>query len=147
MVTIHGSIVIRRPVEEVFDFAADERNEPAYNPQMKSVEKITPGPVGAGTVWRTTIDQPGRAASFDVEVIDYVRPFRLESLTRTGTLDIQGALTFQAIDDGTRMDWSWDLKPKGLLKLAAPVLAAMGRRNELRIWNGFKRHLEHTAGG
>jgi hypothetical protein len=28
---IAGDIVIRRPVEEVFDVVADERNEPRYN--------------------------------------------------------------------------------------------------------------------
>ena len=32
MVRIEGEIVIKRPVEEVFDFVADERNEPRYNP-------------------------------------------------------------------------------------------------------------------
>jgi hypothetical protein len=28
---IEGAIVIRRPIEEVFDFVADERNEPRCN--------------------------------------------------------------------------------------------------------------------
>ena len=34
MVRIEGQIVIDRPVEEVFDFVADETNEPRYNPRM-----------------------------------------------------------------------------------------------------------------
>ena len=38
MVHIKGQIVIDRPVEEVFDFVADERNEPRYNPRMRRVE-------------------------------------------------------------------------------------------------------------
>jgi hypothetical protein len=41
--SIHGEIVIDRPVAEVFDFVADERNEPAYNPAMVGVEKLTDG--------------------------------------------------------------------------------------------------------
>ena len=52
MTTIKGSILIRRPVEEVFDYVADERNEPGYNPQLRSVEKTTPGPIGVGTSTR-----------------------------------------------------------------------------------------------
>jgi hypothetical protein len=32
MADINGEIIIHRPVEEVFDFVADERNEPRYNP-------------------------------------------------------------------------------------------------------------------
>jgi hypothetical protein len=46
MFDIEGEIVIKRPVEEVFDFAADERNEPHYNTHMRRAEQITDGPIG-----------------------------------------------------------------------------------------------------
>ena len=36
MAQIQGEVFIRRPVEEVFDFVADERNEPTYNRNMLS---------------------------------------------------------------------------------------------------------------
>jgi hypothetical protein len=36
MPCIQGEIIIQRPAEEVFDFVADERNEPRYNPRMVS---------------------------------------------------------------------------------------------------------------
>jgi hypothetical protein len=34
MARVSGEIRIERPVEEVFDFVADQRNEPIYNPRM-----------------------------------------------------------------------------------------------------------------
>jgi hypothetical protein len=46
---IEGDVVIDRPVEVVFDYVADQSNEPRYNPQMVRAEKITAGPVSAGT--------------------------------------------------------------------------------------------------
>jgi hypothetical protein len=46
MARIEGAIVIGRPVDVVFDYVADQSNEPQYNPQMVRAEKITPGPVG-----------------------------------------------------------------------------------------------------
>ena len=49
MADIEGEIIIHRPVEVVFDFVADERNEPLYNPAMIQVEKISEGPIAAGT--------------------------------------------------------------------------------------------------
>jgi hypothetical protein len=52
MVRIEGGIVIGRPVEDVFDFVADERNEPLYNPRMIRAEKVTPGPVDKGPAGR-----------------------------------------------------------------------------------------------
>jgi hypothetical protein len=46
MANISGEILINRPVEQVFDFVADQRNEPIYNPRMLRSEKITEGPIG-----------------------------------------------------------------------------------------------------
>lgn len=82
MTRINGSILIRRPVEEVFDFVADERNERAYNPQMRSVEKAAPGPIGVGTLSHVVAISGRRATPFELEVTEYTRPSRLESMTR-----------------------------------------------------------------
>ena len=42
MTVIDGEIVIERPVGDVFDFVADERNEPRFNSRMSRVELATP---------------------------------------------------------------------------------------------------------
>ena len=144
MAVLSGSITIRRPVEEVFDFVADERNEPIYNPQMRTVEKVTPGPIGVGTLWRASVAAGKRTTAFELEVTGYARPSRLGSVTRMRTADIDGALTFAPDAAGTRMSWSWDLRPKGMLKLAGPLFAAVGRRQEQRIWSGLKAYLERS---
>ena len=39
MVRIDGEIVIDLPVEVVFDYVADQSNEPQYNPQMVRAER------------------------------------------------------------------------------------------------------------
>lgn len=46
MARIDGEIVIDLPVDMVFDYVADQSNEPRYNRQMVRAEKITPGPSG-----------------------------------------------------------------------------------------------------
>lgn len=48
MVRVRGSLDIARPVEEVFDFVADQRNEVRYNPAMTDSVKITDGRSGWG---------------------------------------------------------------------------------------------------
>ena len=66
MVRIEGEIVIDRPVEEVFDFVADERNEPRFNPQMRRAEKISDGPIGRGTRFRAEMVSMGRPVQMDI---------------------------------------------------------------------------------
>ena len=68
-------------VEEVFDFVADERNEPRYNARMVRAEQISEGPIGEGTRFRTELRAMGRAMAMVVVFTDYERPSRLASVT------------------------------------------------------------------
>jgi len=142
MVRIEGEILINRPVEEVFDFVADERNEPRYNPRMRRAEQISDGPIGAGTRFRAETVSMGRTVEMVIEFVGYERPRRLASSTHMSSMDLQGALTFDPVPDGTRMRWSWDVEPRGILKLMSPLVARMGRRQEETIWTGLKHLLE-----
>ena len=142
MVQVEGEIVINRPVEEVFDFVADERNEPRYNAHMRRAEQISEGPIGLGTRYRAELVSMGRTIEMDIEFTGYERPRRLASSTHMSSMDTQGGLTFDPVPGGTRMRWSWELEPRGVLKLMGPVVAWMGRRQELRIWTSLKGLLE-----
>ena len=78
---ISGEILIERPVEQVFDYVADQRNEPIYNPRMLHSEKITDGPVGVGTRFRATAQSGRREIEMLIEVTEYQRPSRFGSRT------------------------------------------------------------------
>jgi uncharacterized membrane protein len=142
MAGIEGSIVIDRPVDVVFDFVADQRNEPAYNPRMLRAEKVTDGPVGQGSRFRSAARSMGRTAGMLIELTGYERPARLASVTTMPGADISGTLTFQPVSGGTLMRWSWVVQPKGLYRLMGPVIAWVGRRQEREIWANLKRYLE-----
>lgn len=142
MARIQGEIVINRPVDEVFDFVADERNEPRFNPRMLSSEKLSPGPIGRGTRFRAEFAPRRRPVAMDIEFTAYQRPRRLALWSHLPKMDIRGALTFDPVPGGTRMRWSWDAKPRGVLKLASPMVARIGRRQERDIWTNLKRLLE-----
>jgi hypothetical protein len=139
---VEGDIVIGRSVEEVFDFVADERNEPKYNPQMTRAEKVSPGPIGVGTRFHSVMTGMGRAAEMTIEFTAFDRPTRLGSATYLSNLEINGVLLFESVPEGTRMKWIWDLEPRGFSKLMGPLVRRIGERQELAIWTGLKRVLE-----
>src|SRR5512135_1827358 len=142
MPTIDGEIVIGRPVEVVFDYVTDQRNETAYNPRMVSSRKLTDGPVGVGTRFHATVRAGRWPVDMLIEVTGYRRPQWFGSKTTMSSADIDGGLTFRQVPGGTRMSWSWRLAPKGVLRLFPPVMGYLGRRQERRIWTGLKHHLE-----
>lgn len=142
MARIDGEIVIDRPVDVVFDYVADQSNEPQYNPQMVRAQKITTGPVGVGTNFRSAVASGGRTAEMLIEITRYDRPHRLASTTTMQHADISYTLTFEPAAPGTRMRWSGQVRPKGGFKLLGPLIAWMGRHQEQRIWTSLKQHLE-----
>ena len=127
MARIDGEIVIDRPVDVVFDYVADRSNEPQYNPQMLRAEKITTGPVGAGTRFRSAVASRGQTAEMLIEITGYDRPHRLAFATTMQQADISYTLTFEPAGSGTRMRWSGQVRPKGAVKLLGPLIARMGR--------------------
>ena len=95
MARIEGQIVINRPVEVVFDFVADERNEPRFNPQMRRVEQISAGPIGLGTEFRAETLSMGRTVEMVIEFTTFERPRQLASTAlpspRSGAPSRRGA--------------------------------------------------------
>ena len=144
MTRIIGEIVIDAPADVVFDFVADQRNEPAYNPHMVRSAKVTPGPVGKGTQFRSAVRSRGRPAEMAIEYTGFQRPSRLASTTRMAQAEFSGTLTFEPAGAGTRLRWSWDARFTWPLRLLAPVLARVGGRQERATWAGLKRYLESS---
>lgn len=136
MARVKGEIIINRPVEEVFDFVADERNEPRYNPHMIRAEQISQGPIGLGTRFETELQTMGRTMPMVVEFTGFERPRRLASVTRSSMMETQGALTFEPVPGGTRMRWSWEVRPRGALKVMTPFVGAVGAASRERHLDG-----------
>lgn len=145
MVHVDGEIIIRRPVEVVFDAVADERNEPRYNPRMRRAEQVSAGSLGVGTQFRAEMATTGRPVTMFIEYTAFERPRRLRSTTHLAAMDIQGTLAFEPVPEGTILRWSWELKPRGVFRLVTPLVACLGRRQEAAIWAGLKRYLEGPA--
>jgi hypothetical protein len=142
MAWVHGEIVIKRPVTEVFDYVADQSNEPEFNPQMVRAEKITAGPVGKGTRFRSVVAPGGHAVPMRIECTGYERPKLLTTKTTTPQADFRYILRFDSAAAGTRMRWSGQVRPKGMLRFLGPAVAWLGNRQEQRIWTSMKEHLE-----
>jgi polyketide cyclase/dehydrase/lipid transport protein len=141
---VNGNIFIERSIEDVFDFVADERNEPRYNPQMTHADKVTDGPIGVGTKFHSVMTGAG-GADMTIEFTEFDRPRRIAETIRMSNMNINGVLTFERVSGGTCMSWLWDLEPRGVYKMLGPVIRRIGERQELRVWSQLKKVMEAVA--
>ena len=142
MTRVTGSIVIDRPIEEVFDAVADQTNEPRYNPSMTTSRQVTDGPIGVGTRFLAMILIRGRPMKVDIEVTRYERPTVLGTRSVMGRSTAVGELRLEPLASGTLFSWDWDVSVAGAARLLDPVVAFIGRRQERAIWTGLKHWLE-----
>jgi hypothetical protein len=142
MPLIIGEILIERRVEDVFDFVADECNEPRYNTQMTLAEQVSDGPVGLGSRFRAVVRSGGRPVPMEIELAAFERPSRLGSRATMPGMVTDGELTFEDAGGSTLMRWRWDVQPEGALRLLAPLVWWIGDRQERRVWSGLKSCME-----
>jgi uncharacterized protein YndB with AHSA1/START domain len=142
MARIAGEVRIDAPVDEVFDLVADERNEPRYNPRIARAEKVSDGPVGAGSRFVAEPKGMGSRGRMTLEIMEYDRPRRLHNVVSSSYLHVDGTLSFEEVDDATRLRWDWDTRLVGPMKVLTPVLVVIGPRWERRSWVGLKEYVE-----
>lgn len=117
---------IERPQEELFDYLADLENEPKWNPGASNVVRVSPGPVGLGTVWEEDFARVGHY----VTTIDaYERPSVLGFDAKNPRTDAHVRFEFAADGEhATNVSCVVELTMKGGMRLLEPVLAPMIRR-------------------
>lgn len=142
MSRVHGCILIARPVEEVFAVVVDQRNEVHYNPAMTSSVLETEGPIGVGSTFRATVLTRGRPLPVVIQYTEVDPPRRLASRSVTAGTVVEGAVRCDPHEASTLFSWDWQVRRPGLLRLAGPLVALVGNRQERRIWTGLKRYLE-----
>jgi carbon monoxide dehydrogenase subunit G len=98
------SIVIHRPVEEVFDFATDLNNAPLFLPGVTKTEMLTEGGLKPGARFRETRGIKGKERTAVIEILEHERP-RLHAAA-AGMMGMNATYTFRFSpeDPGTRVE-------------------------------------------
>jgi uncharacterized protein YndB with AHSA1/START domain len=138
-VVVEAEADIRRLPEDIFDYCSDHRHEPRWNPMMKRVQKLTGGPVGAGT-WYAAEFVKGRPMV--MECTRYQRPSAWFVTGESRALTARGRWRVLPTADGARLLMHTELQLHGLLKLAAPLLRRRMQPMFQRDLDNIKARLE-----
>jgi uncharacterized protein YndB with AHSA1/START domain len=114
-----GSVVIDRPIEEVFAFLADGTNDPKFSPRVLEIVKASDGPVGVGTVFKSTVKDAGMKTKREFEITEFEAPtkIRWKEISRNIVTATAGGYDFASADSGTRVTIFNTLEGHGFGKL------------------------------
>jgi hypothetical protein len=141
MATIESTALIHRPQVEVFDYLVDLRNELLWNPDVQSMEALTPGPVRVGSRYLAKWKQSG---TIEVECIRFDRPNGWTYLNG-GPVAVTLDVRLSPDAGATRLVSRFDARPKGLFRLVFPIFLIMMRRQEKANMVNLTRALEQAA--
>ena len=114
--------VINHPVERVFSFFADVENRPVWLATAKERVKLTEGPVGPGSRFRSTNQMPtGQRFEFNQEVTRY-QPNELIEESWDGPLAGNMAAIFDERDGATLVSLRMTVSPRFPLRLLGPLM-------------------------
>jgi uncharacterized membrane protein len=128
MLKFETSVLINRPVEEVFAVLSNVENNPKWSSAFLEVNKTSEGPVGAGTTWRGVGKFLGKRIEVEIEQTEY-EPNRKSTQKSTSPFPVNQQMTFESVDSDTRINLKFEAEPGGFFKLAEPLLAGMTKRN------------------
>ncbi|MFF8320870.1 SRPBCC family protein [Streptomyces bobili] len=126
-----AKVEIDRPVEEVFAYLADGRNDPQFSPRVLKIERVPDAPTTVGTVFRSTVKDAGLKSGreFRITALDAPVTIRWAEVSKNAVMAREGGYDLEPLPTGgTRVRLFNVLEGHGVGKLlVGPALAAARR--------------------
>ena len=127
-VQIESTVLIARPVEVVFPFLLDLEQSAATDPNLVSVEKTLPGPIGVGTTYILRQRIQGRIRESTTRYTGIEPNRRIEFEADLGPIAARASIAVEPVEGGTRVIVRGGGTPRGVLKLFSGRFQHIGQR-------------------
>ena len=125
-----GTVVVERPIEEVFAFLADGENDPKFSPRVLEIAKTTDGPPGVGTVYASTVKDAGVKTKREFRLTEFQPPTRIrwEEISKNLITATEGGYDLAPEGTGTRVTIHNVLEGHGIGKLFVGFALSQARK-------------------
>jgi uncharacterized protein YndB with AHSA1/START domain len=133
---------ISRSPKEVFDFITSSDNAPKVVQSVKSMVKLTEGPVRLGTRYRETRLMDGKEQHAELEVTSYEPNQKYAMKNVTEGIETVYRYTFHPEANGTRVHLACEVKSSGWKKLMLPMVVSILKKEDGDHLQKLKNALE-----
>ena len=131
MIKSEMSMIVRRPIDEVFEYVSDLTHSAEWQSGLLEVQRTTAGSLGIGTKYTLVRQFMGRRMEASNEFIEFVPNSKVAFKTTSGPIPLEASYLFESTSEGTRLTSIVEMQAEGFVKLAEPIIAA-----------GLKREME-----
>ncbi len=144
MINVEESIVINRPVSEVFAFVANFENHPKWESNFQKVKLLTSTPTGVGTTYQCELKLPGQSSTSKFEITEYeVNKNIAFEAEPAGPAKPNGSFRFESVEGGTKLTLLPRPEFRGFFKLLEPMMAGYVRKQNQDHLVKLKHILEY----
>lgn len=146
-ITAESSAIIDRPVQEVWEFVGDPRNEPKWHTDILEIRSAADPASGPGEDWvvgealLVIVQFMGRR-SYEVEVTKKEDNHLLEITTTTGPMKPVATYQFERSNGGTRFTRHVDMPVEGPMRLLRPLIRRNVQKRNAQFVQNLKSLLE-----
>jgi uncharacterized membrane protein len=144
-ITVSDSVVIARPVPEVFAFVADHENLPAWTVGVKEAERLTEGPPADGSRYRVVGGLLGRSVESSYQVTAFEPGHGFAGTMTSPVFGFSERYRFESAGDATRVSMTATVEPRGTFRLLTPIMTAGVRRQVKADHRRLKALLEQPV--
>jgi uncharacterized protein YndB with AHSA1/START domain len=139
-----ATVVIDRPIEDVFAFLADGENDPKFSPRVLEIAKTTEGPPGVGTVYASTVKDAGMKTKREFKLTEFDAPTRIRwtEISKNLVTAPEGGYDLAPEGNGTRVTIYNVLEGHGAGKLIAPLALRSARKGADDFGRAIKAAVE-----
>lgn len=137
---VSHSVVINRPIEEVFAYCDDTANTPQWQEGVD--ESYQDGPSQVGVISTEVRHVMGQRMESQLQLTEYDPPYHIAFQVIKGPVPFAGVQTFEEVPGGTRVSFTLEGEPGGFFKIAAGMLEKSVQKDVERDFGNLKRILE-----
>ncbi|MFD9129348.1 SRPBCC family protein [Kitasatospora sp. NPDC059571] len=141
-----ASVEVDRPVEEVFAYLADGRNDPEFSPRVQQITKTPDGPTTVGTLFTSTVKDAGMKTSRRFRITQLEAPHTVRwSEQSKNLITAEGGYDLEALPGGrTKVRIFNELEGHGLGKLLLKPALRAARKDAPDFGRRIKAAVERS---
>ena len=140
-----ASILIRRPLTEVFTFVADPEKFTLWQPFVIEAKLTSPKPIRKGTTYRYTFKVIGSVLETTGIITAYEPYYSYLYQTTSSPFPIKGGFSFQEVDDFVKVTAFGEAESGSYFSMAQPLIGLMLGRQLKIMLQTLKEILESSG--